>query len=207
MDTHINIFPYKILEHILKLFQHDGLLIHWNLSEQCEIEKLVSGMEAELLKNEFGGETMAAAFLFELLVIAYRKIRDQNQTEYKQLTQREMYVEQILSVINRTYKEDIDLDYISNCVNINKHYMCHCFKDVTGYTISAYIQHKRMEEAKKLLQFSLKPVTYIGQCVGIGNVSHFSRLFKEYSGMTPSAYRKKYQAISGKNGTTLEKLI
>jgi AraC-like DNA-binding protein len=208
MDTHIDIFPYKLLEPVLKLFPQNGLLIHWSLSERCEIEKLVSGMEAELRKNGFAAETMTAALLFELLVIAYRKVGDSfNQTVYKQLTQRELYVEQILSIINRSYKEDIDLDYLSNCININKHYMCHCFKDVTGYTISAYIQHKRMEEAKKLLQFSLKPVSYIGQCVGIGNVSHFSRRFKEYSGMTPSAYRKKYQAISGKNGSTLEKLI
>ena len=139
---------------------------------------------------------MAATFLMELLVIIYRKVQaTNNQTQFRHLTQQEIYVEQILSIINSTYNKEIDLDYIANSININKHYMCHCFKDVTGYTISTYIQHKRMEEAKKLLQFSPKSMTNIGQCVGIRNVSHFSRLFKEHSGMTPSAYRKNYNTM------------
>jgi AraC-like DNA-binding protein len=196
LDSHVGMFPGDILEPILQLFQHDGLLISLDLSGQHEIEKLVSKMNAELHKDEFGNETMAATVLFELLVIAYRKVQAMNkQTQYRHLTQQEMYVEQILTIINNTFNEEIDLDFIANSININKHYMCHCFKAVTGYTISTYIQHKRMEEAKKLLQFSPQSMTLIGQSVGIRNVSHFSRLFKEHSGMTPSAFRKKYNSM------------
>jgi AraC-like DNA-binding protein len=199
LDTPINMFPSKILDPVLHLFQNNGLLIPWDISDQHEIDKIVSKMNAELNKTEFGNETLAATFLFELLVIVYRKVQAMNnQMQYRHLTQQEMYVEQILSIINSRYNEEIDLDFISNSININKHYMCHCFKDVTGYTISAYIQHKRMEEAKKLLQFTSESMTHIGQSVGIRNVSHFSRLFKEHCGMTPSDFRKKYN-------TTLKK--
>lgn len=198
LDTHVSMLPCQILEPILKLFQNGGLLISWDLSEQHEIEKLISRMDAELKKDEFGGETMAATFLFELLVMAYRKVRTMyKQTQHRHLTQREIYVERILSIINSTYNEDIGLDFIAKSINVNKYYMCHCFKDVTGYTISSYIQKKRMEEAKKLLLISLESITFIGQCVGIRNVSHFSRQFKEHCGMTPSTYRKKHH-------TTLE---
>jgi AraC-like DNA-binding protein len=196
LDTHVGMFPNPIIEPILQLFQNNGLLIHLDLSEQHEIEKLVSKMNGELIKDEFGNETMAAASLFELLIIVYRKVQAMNkQTQYRHLTQQEMYVEQILSIINHAFNEEMDLDFIANSININKHYMCHCFKAVTGYTISTYIQHKRMEEAKKLLQFSPQSMTSIGQSVGIRNVSHFSRLFKEHCGMTPSAFRKEYHAM------------
>ncbi|WP_462409439.1 helix-turn-helix domain-containing protein [Neobacillus sp. Marseille-QA0830] len=196
LDTPIRMFPNKILEPILHMFQNNGLLIHCDINDQHEIEKLVSKMNTELNKDEFGNETMAATILFELLVLVYRKVQAMNnQSQYRHLTQQEMYVEQILSIINSKYNEEMDLDFIANSININKHYMCHCFKDVTGYTITTYIQHKRMEEAKKLLQFSPESMTYIGQSVGIRNVSHFSRLFKEYSGITPSDFRKKYNTM------------
>jgi AraC-like DNA-binding protein len=196
LDTHISMFPREILGSIFDLFQNNGLVIHWDISDQHEIDKIVSKMNYELKKTEFGKETMAATFLFQLMVIVYRKVQAMNnQTQYRHLTQQEMYVEQILSIINSKYNEEINLDYLSKSININKHYMCHCFKDVTGYTISAYIQHKRMEEAKKLLQFSSESMTFIGQKVGIRTVAHFSRLFKEHCGMTPSAYRKKYNTM------------
>lgn len=197
LDSHVRLFPGEVLEPIMDLFQYEGTLIHWDISEQREIEGIISKMNEELNSKDYGGAELAATYLFQLLVSAYRKVKgmyDQTQPP-KHLTQREIYVEQILAVINSKYNDEIDLDYISNEVNINKHYMCHCFKDVTGYTISTYIQLKRIEEAKKLLQSSHQSITAIGQCVGIRNVSHFSRLFKEHCGMSPSAYRKKMQSI------------
>ncbi|WP_251551400.1 helix-turn-helix domain-containing protein [Neobacillus muris] len=202
LDTPLRMFPDKILQPIFHMFPNNGFLLHCDVNDQHEIDKLVSKMNAEINKDEFGNETMAAAFLFELLVMVYRMVQSMNkQSQYLHLTQQEIYVEQILTIINSKYKEEIDLDFIANSININKHYMCHCFKNVTGYTISTYIQHKRMEEAKKLLQFSPESMTSIGQRVGIRNVSHFSRLFKEYSGITPSGFRKKHNTMLKKQFT------
>lgn len=190
-DTYLKLFPNAIMRNVLDLFETGGRLVHWDISEQYELEKLISKLQTEFSENKFGAETLGAAFLFQLLIMTYRKVGTVQNS--RQLSQREVYVEQTLALINRTYNEEIDLNMIANCININKHYMCHCFKEVTGYTIVAYMQRKRMEEAKKLLQSSNESVTHIASRVGIKNGSHFSRQFKEHYGVTPSAYRKKYQ--------------
>ncbi|WP_462410097.1 AraC family transcriptional regulator [Neobacillus sp. Marseille-QA0830] len=194
LDSSLEMFPHQIDTIISELFPSDGKIIHWDVSEQYEIERLISKMESELNKDEFCSDTLASITLFDLLVKAYRKTLS-DKKEIRHLSQREMYVERILSVINHNINEDINLDFISFHVHMNKHYMCHSFKQVTGYTISDYIQNKRIEEAKKLL-LSNKSITSIGQQVGIRNVSHFSKLFKKYTGMSPSNYRNKYYSES-----------
>ena len=48
----------------------------------------------------------------------------------------------------------------------------------------------RLEDAKQLLD---TPVSLIGRRVGILDRSNFSRTFKEYTGLTPEAWRNKYK--------------
>ncbi|MBP3257109.1 MAG: AraC family transcriptional regulator [Bacteroidales bacterium] len=51
----------------------------------------------------------------------------------------------------------------------------------------------RLEDAKKLLlEEPESPVSLIGRRVGILDRSNFSRTFKEYTGFTPEAWRKRH---------------
>ena len=51
----------------------------------------------------------------------------------------------------------------------------------------------RLEDAKKLLlEEPETPVSLIGRRVGILDRSNFSRSFKEYTGFTPEAWRKRH---------------
>ncbi|MDF2670592.1 MAG: AraC family transcriptional regulator, partial [Paenibacillus sp.] len=68
--------------------------------------------------------------------------------------------------------------------------MCHCFKEVTGFSINNYIARKRVDEAKRLLLMSNEPVGRLSELLGFGNPIHFSRLFKQHVGVSPLVYRK-----------------
>ena len=50
---------------------------------------------------------------------------------------------------------------------------------------------KRMEKARELLEREDISIGEICERVGIGNPSYFSHLFKEYTGMLPSEYKKE----------------
>lgn len=64
------------------------------------------------------------------------------------------------------------------------------FKTVYGDTIGAYIQTCRMQKAMRLLQGTNRSVTEIAGQVGYQNPSKFSEVFRQFTGASPSEYRK-----------------
>ncbi|MFV1871939.1 MAG: GlxA family transcriptional regulator [Oleiphilus sp.] len=66
------------------------------------------------------------------------------------------------------------------------------FKEATGESPIQYIQHLRIEAAKKRLENSKSSVEEITHQVGYENFASFIRLFKRFTKMTPSAYRARF---------------
>jgi transcriptional regulator GlxA family with amidase domain len=67
------------------------------------------------------------------------------------------------------------------------------FGRATGYSPIAYVQHVRVEEAKRRLERTSEPVDAISYAVGYEDPASFRRLFKRITGVTPGAYRRKLQ--------------
>lgn len=67
------------------------------------------------------------------------------------------------------------------------------FRSATGYSPLAYVQALRVEEAKQMLETGVEPVEAIAQEVGYADVAAFRRLFGRLAGVTPGAYRRKFQ--------------
>jgi transcriptional regulator GlxA family with amidase domain len=70
------------------------------------------------------------------------------------------------------------------------------FKAATGSTLIEYLQHLRIEEAKRLLETGKLPVDEISVAVSYEDPSFFRRLFKRCTGLTPSQYRRMFQPVS-----------
>jgi AraC family cel operon transcriptional repressor len=66
-------------------------------------------------------------------------------------------------------------------------------KKHTGHSPSELINTRRMAHAARLLTASSDGLDDIAQSCGITNMSHFHRLFRAAHGMTPKAYRNRYQ--------------
>jgi transcriptional regulator GlxA family with amidase domain len=67
------------------------------------------------------------------------------------------------------------------------------FARATGYAPIAYVQHVRVEEAKRRLERTSDPVDAISYAVGYEDPASFRRLFKRITGVTPGAYRRTLQ--------------
>lgn len=67
------------------------------------------------------------------------------------------------------------------------------FADATGIAPLAYVQRLRIEDAKRRLERTGSPVDEISWRVGYEDAAFFRRLFKRTTGMTPGAYRKRFQ--------------
>ena len=67
-------------------------------------------------------------------------------------------------------------------------------KSLTGMGCNEYITKIRMEKAIRFVKESALSFTEISERVGYNTASYFSTAFKQYTGMTPTQYRKKAKA-------------
>ena len=65
-----------------------------------------------------------------------------------------------------------------------------CFKATTGEPVWTYVQRRRGERAKELLQTTNLPVAEIAYVCGFANQSHLTSCFKQQFGMTPAHARR-----------------
>lgn len=70
------------------------------------------------------------------------------------------------------------------------------FRAATGYTPIDYVQALRIEEAKQVLEREPRSIEEIAAAVGYEDGSSFRRIFKKRVGLTPAAYRKKFQGLA-----------
>jgi two-component system response regulator YesN len=77
-------------------------------------------------------------------------------------------------------------------VFLSESYLSKLFTRVTGENFSHYLMRIRMEKAKELMEKDgNQPVYEIAQQIGLGNnPQYFSQLFRKYTGLTPSEYKK-----------------
>lgn len=66
------------------------------------------------------------------------------------------------------------------------------FTQATGYSPIAYVQHLRIEDAKRRLERTNASIDQISWSVGYEDAASFRRLFKRITGITPGDYRRKF---------------
>ncbi|MEA5573413.1 helix-turn-helix transcriptional regulator [Calothrix sp. UHCC 0171] len=84
------------------------------------------------------------------------------------------------------------LDAIAKQVNISQYYFITLFKQSMGVTPHQYIMQQQIERAKQLLHQTTLSITEVAFSCGFANQSHFTRLFRKHTGVTPKAYQDSY---------------
>ncbi|KAB8321278.1 helix-turn-helix transcriptional regulator [Tolypothrix campylonemoides VB511288] len=60
-----------------------------------------------------------------------------------------------------------------------------------GVTPYQYVLQQRIERAKVLLRHRERAISDIALECGFANQSHFTKHFRQFTGMTPKAYRQR----------------
>lgn len=102
----------------------------------------------------------------------------------------EALVEVIKEMIHDQYMDmNLSLQSVAAALGMSDKYIGRQFKKLETLSVSEYINEYRLSRAAKLLENESYTVKDIMQQVGIGNESHFFRLFKKKYGTTPREYR------------------
>jgi two-component system, response regulator YesN len=100
-------------------------------------------------------------------------------------------IDKALLFINENYSADISLENIAGHVYLSPGYFSRLFKSVTGINYIDALTRVRIEKAMELLKDPQYAVYQIGSLVSYRNTKYFYKIFKKYTGYTPSEYRKK----------------
>ena len=114
------------------------------------------------------------------------------------------YVEEAARLIDYNYNKNITVESIADRLFINKSYLCRVFKAKKGITPKEYLITKRLDRASYLLKNSSVSVNTVAASVGIDDPLYFSRIFKKYTGLSPSQYRQEH---SGEKTCNLSQLV
>ncbi|MGG3510398.1 response regulator [Paenibacillus lautus] len=93
--------------------------------------------------------------------------------------------------------EDLSLQEVADSVGMSVTYLSRTFKSETNMNFVKYLVQVRMEKARELLAESELSAEETAYRVGFSDYVHFSKTFKKFHGLTPSAYRKQCKAMNG----------
>jgi AraC family transcriptional regulator len=97
-----------------------------------------------------------------------------------------------IEYINDNLSTQLSLNILAAMLGMSPYYFERLFKQSVGQAPHQYILQCRIERAKQLLRTTQLPIMEIAFQVGCKNHSHFSKLFRKLTGMSPRTYRNQY---------------
>lgn len=88
--------------------------------------------------------------------------------------------------------EPIQIVNVAEFVGLNETYLSKLFKKEMGQNIGVFIRRQKIKEAGNLLIYTQASCAEIAQYLGFASSSHFTKNFKEETGLTPLQYRNQY---------------
>ena len=96
-----------------------------------------------------------------------------------------------LAYIRENFKEDISLASTASHLGITASHLSRMFKNNLDITFNDYLKGLRLDYAMRLINVTSQGITEICLKSGFNSPAHFSKIFKERFGVSPTSIRKK----------------
>lgn len=96
------------------------------------------------------------------------------------------HLSKALAIIHRSYDRPIQLSAIAEECRITDSYLCRLFSEHLGTTFVEYLTRYRIRRATSLLREEGLSVKETSRRVGFQDPNYFSRIFRRYTGVSPS---------------------
>src|SRR3954468_10273720 len=103
------------------------------------------------------------------------------------------WVKELRQIIQDQIDTNLNLTEISKSLDINPSYLSREFsKHFNNLSFGDYIRKLRIEKAIELIREDKYSLTEIAYLTGFSDQSHFTRIFKQHTGKSPSTYKKEW---------------
>jgi AraC-like DNA-binding protein len=192
LDSMLTPLVEKELSNLLSL---NSGVIPMNFEENRLVEELLFNMLKEGNNQLPNSKLYKKTLLLQLLITINRCAMNSSKMHKNDLKNENIF--RIVKYLNSNYANKISLQSLCEVFFISESYLSRTFKKVTGFNIISYLNIIRIKEAQKLLINSNKNITEIAYKVGYDSVTHFERVFKSITSISPLKYRR----INKKNNT------
>ena len=186
-----------------------------NNIEYCHIPFILLTARNEALSSKLGYKIGADAFIskpFDIdslydIIASKLKIRDDMKQKYIRLSGLpepeadtfnqldEKFLIKLNEIITQNIENSaLDIPFICKEIGISRASLYNKMKAITGISCNEYINKIRLEKAIALVKGTNKSFVEISDETGFSNSKYFSTSFKQYTGKTPTQYRKEYQS-------------
>lgn len=111
--------------------------------------------------------------------------------EQKEMPKENSYIQEAIGYIRNHYAEGICVADVAAHLNVNRSYLYTLFKNSLEMTPKEFLTRFRVSRAKEQLTLTEDSVEHIAHSCGYRDALVFSKAFKTYLGLTPTAFRKK----------------
>ena len=144
-------------------------------------------MIRELQLQRVNHEDMISLYMHHIFITINRYIKERRETKNDTIND----IERAAHYFKDNYNKQISIEQYAEEHLMSVNWFIHSFKSVMKMSPMQYIISLRIAMAKGYLENSTKNIAEISNEVGYENALYFSRLFRKYTGMTPTEYRKK----------------
>ena len=149
--------------------------MHRILGDMLEEQRNPSLLSDEYMTTQLNG----------LLLRAARKLKKPERVEKLDR------IGEVLHFIHTNFDKEISLEQLSQTFYLSPYYLCREFKKHTNTTIVQYLNVTRIMNAQRKLLETNHSITEISRETGFSNITHFNRVFKSITGVSPSQFRKQ----------------
>lgn len=147
----------------------------------------------QLMKNEKtfqlpGSQAAMQSLLMYIIVLIVRSYKAHRGAR---TTPTPHYIEEIMAFLDEKYEEPFDADALANMAHLSRSQFFTAFKQYTGFSPLQYLLRTRVQHAQEYLATTDMNVTEIAFAVGFEDSNYFSRQFKRFTKISPSAYRRE----------------
>ena len=144
------------------------------------------------LTGRFGSPDLALSVSKILLIDPLRK----SQTPYRafsfNMAHGDAGILKVQRWMEKNSSDSMTISSLADKAGFGQRTFARRFKKATGDTPLEYLQHIRIGKARTLLETTDESVDNITYETGYEDVSSFRRLFRKITGLSPTAYRKKF---------------
>ncbi|UQZ36911.1 AraC family transcriptional regulator [Paenibacillus sp. PK3_47] len=100
-------------------------------------------------------------------------------------------ISEVLDMLAENYMEEHAVEDLAAKVCLSPSRLSHLFKQQVGDSIIETLIKYRLNQAEKLIKYTVRPITEIALAVGFNTPDYFTKKFTGYFGSNPSNYRKQ----------------
>ena len=98
------------------------------------------------------------------------------------------WVRTVIDLTERSYSEPLTIDDAANSVGMSRSMFTSRFRSASGTSYHRFLTQVRVERARQMLGAGVSP-TEVAMRTGFSDASHFTRVFKRETGLTPGRWQ------------------